>query len=165
MIPIASAQTMPSLPVRLTPSSRSPFRVDDQPPGEASDGEPQPTPAAAAVEVRGLAKVYAGSNRQPDKLALDAVDLAIPRGSIFGLLGPNGAGKSTLINILAGLVLKTGGTVEIWGIDIDANPRHARAAIGVVAPEPNIDAFFTPRELLDLQGGLYGVPTSERRTA
>jgi ABC-2 type transport system ATP-binding protein len=156
---------MTSSPVRLTPNSRSPFRVDDQPPGEASRGEPQPAPAATAVEVRALTKVYHGSNRQPDMLALDAVDLVIPRGSIFGLLGPNGAGKSTLINILAGLVLKTSGSVEIWGVDIDANPRQARAAIGVVAQELNIDAFFTPRELLDLQAGLYGVPKSERRTA
>jgi len=163
MIPIASAQSMTSYPVRLTPSSGAPSSADDRlPPGAAVEVEPQP--ALAAVEVRGLTKVYRGSNRQPDKLALDAVDLAIPRGSIFGLLGPNGAGKSTLINILAGLVLKTGGGVQIWGIDIDANPRQARAAIGVVAQELNIDAFFTPRELLDLQAGLYGVPKSERRT-
>ncbi|HTZ76486.1 MAG TPA: ABC transporter ATP-binding protein [Stellaceae bacterium] len=126
---------------------------------------PEAAPAPAiAVEVKGLTKLYRGSNRQPDKLALDGVDLAIPRGAIFGLLGPNGAGKSTLINILAGLVLKTGGTANIWGIDIDAEPRQARAAIGVVAQELNIDAFFTPRELLDMQAGLYGVPRSERRT-
>jgi len=156
---------MTSHPVRLTPSNGAPTSTDDRiPPGAAVEGEAPAALAAPAVEVRGLAKVYRGSNRQPDKLALDAVDLAIPRGSIFGLLGPNGAGKSTLINILAGLVLKTGGTVAIWGIDIDANPRQARAAIGVVAQELNIDAFFTPRELLDLQAGLYGVPKSERRT-
>ncbi len=144
---------MTSYPVRLTPDR-----------GAALEAGPQPALAAPAVGVRGLTKIYRGSNRQPDKLALDAVDLAIPRGSIFGLLGPNGAGKSTLINILAGLVVKTGGRAEIWGIDIDANPRQARAAIGVVAQELNIDAFFTPRELLDLQAGLYGVPKSERRT-
>ena len=144
---------MTSYPVRRTP---------DQ--DVALEAEPQPTVATPAVEVRGLTKVYRGSNRQPDKLALNAVDLVIPRGSIFGLLGPNGAGKSTLINILAGLVVKTGGTARIWGIDIDAAPRQARAAIGVVAQELNIDAFFTPRELLDLQAGLYGVPKAERRT-
>jgi len=119
---------------------------------------------ALAVEVKGLTKVYRGSNRQPDKLALDNVDLEIPRGAIFGLLGPNGAGKSTLINILAGLVIKTAGEVRIWGIDAEREPRQARAAIGVVAQELNIDMFFTPRELLDLQAGLYGVRKSERRT-
>ena len=157
---------MTSYPVRLTPSSGAPSLGGNRAPTAAALGsERQPAPSASAVEVRGLAKVYRGSNRQPDKLALDAVNLAIPRGSIFGLLGPNGAGKSTLINILAGLVLKTSGSVEIWGIDIDAHPRQARAAIGVVAQELNIDAFFTPRELLDLQAGLYGVPKSERHTA
>jgi len=144
---------MTSYPVRITPDRGAPL-----------EAKPQPVLAAPAVEVRGLTKIYRGSNRQPDKLALDAVDLAIPRGSIFGLLGPNGAGKSTLINILAGLLVKTGGSAEIWGIDIDAQPRQARAAIGVVAQELNIDAFFTPRELLDLHAGFYGVPKSERRT-
>ncbi len=119
---------------------------------------------AYAVELRGLTKVYRGAGRMPEKLALDRVDLAIPRGSIFGLLGPNGAGKSTLINILAGLVVKTAGTAFIWGIDIDRDPRQARGAIGVVPQELNIDAFFTPRELMDLQAGLYGVPPKERRT-
>ena len=113
-----------------------------------------------AVEVRGLTKTYGKSSR----MALDHVDLAIPRGSIFGLLGPNGAGKSTFINILAGLVLKSSGQASIWGIDIDQNPRQARAAIGIVPQELNIDPFFTPWELLDLQAGLYGVPKSERRT-
>ncbi|HMK67057.1 MAG TPA: ABC transporter ATP-binding protein, partial [Stellaceae bacterium] len=122
------------------------------------------TAPALAVEVKGLTKIYRGSNRQPDMLALDHVDLAIPRGSIFGLLGPNGAGKSTLINILAGLVIKSAGEVHIWGIDAERDPRQARAAIGVVAQELNIDAFFTPRELLDLQAGLYGVRKAERRT-
>lgn len=124
---------------------------------------PAETPPAA-VELRGVTKVYAGSKRVPPKKALDNVDLAIPRGTLFGLLGPNGAGKSTIINILAGLVTKTAGTARIWGIDIDADPRAARAAIGVVPQELNIDPFFTPRELLDLHAGLYGVPKSERRT-
>ncbi len=117
-----------------------------------------------AVELRGLAKTYRGSGRQPAKTALHGIDLAIPRGSIFGLLGPNGAGKSTIINILAGLVVKSGGKAYVWGIDIDENPRQARAAIGVVPQEINIDAFFTPRELLDLMAGFYGVPVEERRT-
>ena len=117
-----------------------------------------------AVEVRDLEKVYRGSGKTPAKHALKSVSLAIPRGSLFGLLGPNGAGKSTLINILAGLVNKTGGHARIWGYDIDRRPRQARAAIGVVPQELNIDPFFTPRELLELQAGLYGVPPGERRT-
>ena len=117
-----------------------------------------------AVEVRGLSKIYRADGPVAAKVALDHVDLAIPRGSIFGLLGPNGAGKSTLINILAGLVIKTGGKAVVWGIDIDRAPRQARAAIGVVPQEIVIDFFFTPRELLETQAGLYGVPKRERRT-
>lgn len=120
---------------------------------------------AYAVEVRGLTKTYRGSSRMPPKTALTGIDLAIPRGSVFGLLGPNGAGKSTLINIMAGLVNKTSGSVAIWGTDIDAQPRQARASIGVVPQELNMDPFFTPLELLELQAGLYGVPKSQRRTA
>jgi ABC-2 type transport system ATP-binding protein len=122
-------------------------------------------PPAAAIRVSGLTKVYAGGGRRPAKRALDAVDLAIPRGSLFGLLGPNGAGKSTLINILAQLVRKTSGTAEIWGNDLDRAPRQAAAAIGVVPQELNLDAFFTPREILEFQAGLYAVPPRERRTA
>jgi ABC-2 type transport system ATP-binding protein len=116
-----------------------------------------------AVAIRGLTKVYGAAGKTP-KLALDRVDLEIPRGGIFGLLGPNGAGKSTLINILAQLVLKTEGSVKIWDIDLDRDPRHAAAAIGVVPQELNIDPFFTPHDLLDLQAGMYGVPKAERRT-
>jgi ABC-2 type transport system ATP-binding protein len=116
-----------------------------------------------AVETRGLNKIY-GGGRRPAKHALRDFDLSIPRGSLFGLLGPNGAGKSTIINILAGLVVKTSGHASIWGHDIDRQARQARASIGVVPQELNIDPFFTPRELLDLQAGLYGVPRAERRT-
>jgi ABC-2 type transport system ATP-binding protein len=133
----------------------------------AAAASPPPARRAApdlAVEIRGLAKTYRASGRSPEKVALKGVDLAIPRGSLFGLLGPNGAGKSTLINVMAGLVTKTAGTVGIWGRDIDADPRGARSAIGVVPQELNIDPFFTPRELLDLHAGLYGVPKGERRT-
>ena len=119
---------------------------------------------AAAVYVRGLTKVFAGSRRTAPKKALDSVDLTIPRGSRFALLGPNGAGKSTLINILAGLVIKSAGSVKIWDIDIETQPRAARAAIGVVPQELNIDPFFTPYELLELQAGMYGVPPGQRRT-
>ena len=118
-----------------------------------------PDAPSHAVAVKGLTKVYAGGRK-----ALDDVDLEIPRGSLFGLLGPNGAGKSTLINILAGLVRKTAGKAWIWDIDIDHDPRASRAAIGVVPQELNIDPFFTPRALLELQAGMYGVPKKERRT-
>ena len=119
---------------------------------------------AAAIEVRGLGKTYHGGKRAPAKEALKGIDLQIPRGSFFGLLGPNGAGKSTLINILAGLTLKSAGRACIWGFDIDVNPRRARRLIGVVPQELNLDPFFTPRESLEIQAGLYGVPKSERRT-
>ncbi len=117
-----------------------------------------------AIKIEGLRKTYAGSKGAAPKDALRGVDLAIPSGSIFGLLGPNGAGKSTLINILAGLVLKTAGKVSIWGFDQDVNPRQSRASIGVMPQELNLDPFFSPREALDVQAGLYGVPKSERRS-
>src|ERR1700685_1214602 len=96
-----------------------------------------------AVAMTGLTKIYRASRHAPAKTALDAIDLAIPRGSIYGLLGPNGAGKSTLINILSGMTKKTAGTVAIWGRDIDQRPRDARAAIGVVPQEIAADVFFT----------------------
>ena len=117
-----------------------------------------------AIEAKGLTKVYPPTKAMPAKTALDGVDLAVPRGSIFGLLGPNGAGKSTFINILAGLCVKTGGQVSVWGQDVDQNPRTARAAIGVVPQEIVADVFFTPRESLEVQAGLYGVPKAERYT-
>jgi ABC-2 type transport system ATP-binding protein len=119
---------------------------------------------ADAVRVRGLDKTYAASGKRAAKEALKGIDLAIPRGCLFGLLGPNGAGKSTLINILAQLVNKSAGEVQVWGFDLDKRPRDVASAIGVVPQELNIDPFFTPRELLDLQAGLYGVPKAERRT-
>jgi ABC-2 type transport system ATP-binding protein len=113
----------------------------------------------AAIRIEGLSKVYQGG-----KQALSGVSLDVPRGEIFGLLGPNGAGKSTLINILAGLVNKTAGTAEIWGFDIDRNPRNAKASIGIVPQEILFDPFFTPFETLEIQAGLYGVPKHRRRT-
>jgi len=126
--------------------------------------DPETTPPAA-IRLSGLTKIYGPRNRAATaRRALQAIDLEIPRGSFFGLLGPNGAGKSTLINILAGLTLKTSGTAAIWGFDIDTRPREARAAIGVVPQELNIDPFFTPRAAMEFQAGLYGVPKSERRT-
>ncbi len=117
-----------------------------------------------AIEATGLVKTYAATKTTPEKTALNGIDLKIPRGSIFGLLGPNGAGKSTFINILAGLTRKTSGTVKIWDRDIDQRPRDARAAIGVVPQELAADVFFTPRESLETQAGMYGVPKKERRT-
>jgi len=124
----------------------------------------RPPVSGNAIEISGLQKVYAGSGGTAPKEALRGVDLQIPVGEIFGLLGPNGAGKSTLINILAGLTVKTAGTVRIWGFDQDRNPRQSRTAIGVVPQELNIDPFFTPRAALEVQAGLYGVPKRARRT-
>jgi ABC-2 type transport system ATP-binding protein len=112
-----------------------------------------------AIAIRNLSKTYSGGKR-----ALDDVSFDVEQGSIFGLLGPNGAGKSTLINILAGLVKKTGGTAAIWGFDIDVNPRNSKASIGIVPQEIMFDPFFTPKEALELQAGLYGVPKAKRKT-
>jgi ABC-2 type transport system ATP-binding protein len=116
-----------------------------------------------AIRIDSLSKTYRGKGAAP-KRALDAVSFDVPRGGIFGLLGPNGAGKSTLINILAGLVVKSAGSAEVWGFDIDAHPRNAKRSIGVVPQEIIFDPFFTPRESLEIQAGLYGVPKSERIT-
>jgi len=117
-----------------------------------------------AIEIEGLNKTYAAEGKSEAKKALHDINLVIPQGSIFGLLGPNGAGKSTIINIMAGLVIKSSGSVKIWDRDIDVNPRNARSAIGIVPQEINYDPFFTPYKILDIQAGLYGVPKSERRT-
>ncbi|AJP73636.1 ABC transporter ATP-binding protein [Sphingomonas hengshuiensis] len=113
----------------------------------------------AAIAIQNLCKTYQGGKR-----ALDGVTFDVPRGQIFGLLGPNGAGKSTLINILAGLVNKTSGSATIWGFDIDAHPRNAKASIGIVNQEILFDPFFSPLEALEIQAGLYGIPKGERRS-
>ena len=120
--------------------------------------------AGVAIAARGVAKTYTGPRGGAAKQALTGFDLDIPAGTVFGLLGPNGAGKSTFINIMAGTVIKSAGTVSVWGTDIDENPRQARANIGIVPQELNIDAYFTPRETLEMQAGLFGVPAHERRT-
>ena len=117
-----------------------------------------------AIELRGLKKTYIATKKTEAKTALSGIDLDIPRGAIFGLLGPNCAGKSTLINILAGLVKKSAGSVNIWGFDQDENPRQSRASIGVMPQELNLDPFFTPGASLDMQAGLYGVPKELRKT-
>ena len=108
--------------------------------------------------------MYAANGSTAQKEALKGINLNIPKGSFFALLGPNGAGKSTFINILAGLVMKTAGNAAVWGYDIVKDMRAARRCIGVFPQELNLDAFFTPREVLDLQAGLYGIPSSARRT-
>lgn len=113
----------------------------------------------AAISINNLSKTYADG-----KKALDDVTFDVERGTIFGLLGPNGAGKSTLINILSGMVRKSGGSASIWGFDIDANPRNAKASIGIVPQEIIFDPFFTPGEALEVQAGLYGIKKSQRRT-
>ena len=115
-----------------------------------------------AIEIKELSKKYKGIGGAKDLLALDSIDLKIPRGSMFGLLGPNGAGKSTFINILAGLTLKTNGKAIVWGFDLDKNPRSVRASLGVVPQEIYVDPFFSPRETLHQQAGMYGVLPKDR---
>ena len=110
-------------------------------------------------------KVNKTFNKKLSKInALIDFHIQIPKGSIYGLLGPNGAGKSTFINILGGLVKKDNGNINICGVDIDTNPKLSKRKIGIVPQELNIDPFFTPYELLELQGGLYGIPKKNRKT-
>jgi ABC-2 type transport system ATP-binding protein len=116
-----------------------------------------------AVSVNRLTKIYA-RNSTNSVVALNELNLEVKEGEIFGLLGPNGAGKTTFINILSGTVIKTKGSVNVWGFDIDKNPRQVRASVGIVPQEVNLDAFFSPRKLLELQAGLYGVPKKNRIT-
>lgn len=117
-----------------------------------------------AISIRNLQKTYAGVKGEPGKHALKGVSFDVPQGEVFGLLGPNGAGKSTLINILAGLVTKSGGEAQIWGFDINNSPRNAKRSIGIVPQEIVFDPFFTPYEVLENQAGFYGVPKAERRS-
>ena len=118
-----------------------------------------------AIRIDNLVKEYAPPGPgEPPKLALKGVSFDVPQGGVFGLLGPNGAGKSTLINILAGLVRKTAGSAEIWGFDIDVNPRNAKRSIGIVPQEIVFDPFFTPYEVLENQGGFYGIAKALRRS-
>ncbi|HYD24826.1 MAG TPA: ABC transporter ATP-binding protein [Croceibacterium sp.] len=117
-----------------------------------------------AIEIRDLVKEYAAQGDAPAKLALNGVSFDVPEGGVFGLLGPNGAGKSTLINIMAGLVMKSGGTIRIWGHDIDRDHRNAKMCIGIVPQEIVFDPFFTPFEVLENQSGMYGVAKALRRS-
>ena len=113
-----------------------------------------------AVSVSQLTKFYTNKSAKSTR-ALNELNLEVKRGEIFGLLGPNGAGKTTFINILSGTVIKSKGSVNVWGFDLDQNPRQVRASIGIVPQEVNLDAFFSPKKLLELQAGLYGVSKKE----
>ena len=116
-----------------------------------------------AISVKNLNKIY-GKNSLSEKVALNNINLDIPKGSIFGLLGPNGAGKSTFINILADLVKKTSGKVNVLGVDHEKDLKTVKSSMGIVPQELNIDPFFTPYELLEIQAGLYGVQKKNRKT-
>ena len=118
-----------------------------------------------ALSAEKLTKIFSKSGDTNNKtIALNELNLKVYEGEIFGLLGPNGAGKSTFINILGGSVIKTEGKVNVWGFDLDKNPRQVRASIGIVPQEVNVDPFFSPKDLLELQAGLYGVKKKDRIT-
>ena len=116
-----------------------------------------------ALKIEKLTKIYSKNSSREIK-ALNNLNLEVKEGEIFGLLGPNGAGKTTFLNILAGIVIKNSGNVNVWGYDLDKNSREVRSSIGIVPQEVNLDAFFSPRKLLELQAGLYGIPKKERIT-
>ena len=117
------------------------------------------------LSAQNLTKIYSKNKKNglPNK-ALNNLSFEVKQGEVFGLLGPNGAGKTTFLSILAGTVTKTEGKLNVWGFDLDQNPRQVRASIGIVPQEVNLDAFFSPRKLLELQAGLYGVPNKDRIT-
>ena len=119
-----------------------------------------------ALSAENLTKIYSKNNTaNKSVLALNKLNLEVKQGEVFGLLGPNGAGKTTFINILGGTVIKTSGKVHLWGFDLDTNPRQVRGCIGIVPQEINLDAFFSPKKLLELQAGLYGVKKEDRITS
>jgi len=113
--------------------------------------------------VKNLNKTYS-KNSSKSVHAIKNLNLEVNEGEIFGLLGPNGAGKSTFINILAGTTIKTSGEVNVWGFNLDINPRQVRASIGIVPQEVNVDPFFTPWNILELQAGMYGIKKKDRIT-
>jgi ABC-2 type transport system ATP-binding protein len=116
-----------------------------------------------ALKIEKLTKIYK-KNSTDEIRALNNLNLEVKEGEIFGLLGPNGAGKTTFLNILAGIVVKNSGNVNVWGYDLDRNSRQVRSSIGIVPQEVNLDAFFSPRKLLELQAGLYGIPKKDMIT-
>ena len=117
-----------------------------------------------ALTVENLNKIYLNSKTKKENKALTNLTFEVKQGEVFGLLGPNGAGKTTFLSILGGTVIKTSGYVNVWGFDLDKNPRQVRASIGIVPQEVNLDAFFSPRKLLELQAGLYGITKKDRIT-
>ena len=117
-----------------------------------------------ALTVENLTKIYSNSKTKKQNKALNELNFEVKEGEVFGLLGPNGAGKTTFLSILGGAVVKTSGKVNVWGFDLDQNPRQVRASLGIVPQEVNLDAFFSPKKLLELQAGLYGVSKNERIT-
>mgnify|MGYP001288148309 CR=1 FL=1 len=117
-----------------------------------------------ALTVENLTKIYFNSKTKKQNKALNELNFQVRQGEVFGLLGPNGAGKTTFLSILGGTVVKTSGKVNVWGFDLDQNPRQVRASVGIVPQEVNLDAFFSPKKLLELQAGLYGVTKKNRIT-
>mgnify|MGYP006140120833 CR=1 FL=1 len=117
-----------------------------------------------ALTVENLTKIYSGKKNNEQEKALNNLSFEVKQGEVFGLLGPNGAGKTTFLSILGGTVTKNEGKINVWGFDIDKNPRQVKASIGIVPQEINLDVFFTPKKLLELQAGLYGVPKKDRIT-
>ena len=117
-----------------------------------------------ALTVENLTKIYSSSKSKKYNKALNELSFEVRQGEVFGLLGPNGAGKTTFLSILGGTVIKTSGKVNVWGFDLDNNPRQVRASVGIVPQEVNLDAFFSPKKLLDLQAGLYGITKENRIT-
>ena len=117
-----------------------------------------------ALTVENLTKVYSDSKNKKENKALNDLNFQVKQAEVFGLLGPNGAGKTTFLSILGGTVSKTNGNINVWGFDLDKNPRQVKASIGIVPQEVNLDAFFSPRKLLELQAGLYGITKKDRIT-
>ncbi len=117
-----------------------------------------------ALTVENLTKIYSTNKKNKSEKALNNLNFEVNQGEVFGLLGPNGAGKTTFLGILGGTVIKTEGKVNVWGFDLDKNPRQVKASIGIVPQEINLDAFFSPKKLLELQAGLYAVPKKDRIT-
>ena len=117
-----------------------------------------------ALTVENLTKIYLNSKTEKQNKALNEISFGVEQGEVFGLLGPNGAGKTTFLSILGGTVVKTSGKVSVWGFDLDKNPRQVKASVGIVPQEINLDAFFSPKQLLELQAGLYGIAKKDRIT-